>query len=260
MLRYEVDATGIPDKYNMIDATLDRYPSQRVNDMGNLPTAIEGPPSLQARIRDLLLEYREIFRKEVSPVPADVPPMKIQVNVQKWVNMRNNGPPRVQSPEKDVAIREMCTRLQELKVLKPCNAACYSQVHLVPKGTPSERKWRPTIDFRLLNECCTPTGWRTPPVPEMFQRIGRAKPKYFAVIDQTSGYHQCPLDEGSQWLTAFITYVGIFHYTRVAQGLKGAPSYFQMTMVTIVLAGLVFVICENFLDDVITWGKTRTSY
>jgi len=28
-----------------------------------------------------------------------------------------------------------------------------------------------------------------------------------------------------------------------------------MTMVTIVLAGLVFVICENFLDDVITWGK-----
>jgi len=88
MLRYEVDATGILDKYNMIDATLDRDPSQRVNDMGNLPTAIEGPQSLQARIRDLLLEYREIFRKEVSPVPAAVPPMMIQVDIQKWMNMR----------------------------------------------------------------------------------------------------------------------------------------------------------------------------
>jgi hypothetical protein len=39
-------------------------------------------------------------------------------------------------------------------------------------------------------------------------------------------------------------------------GLKGAGSYFQQMLVSVVLAGLVLTICEVYLDDVITYGET----
>jgi transposase InsO family protein len=40
-------------------------------------------------------------------------------------------------------------------------------------------------------------------------------------------------------------------------GLKGAPAYFQKQMVTVVLVGLVYMICEVYLDDVIVHGRTQ---
>ena len=260
IFQYEVNATGLPDKYDMLDDSLEEDVPHGAGEEGLLPTAIEGPPELQERIKALLLEYKEVFREEVSPVPADVPPMEIHADTTRWRSMKNSGPPRVQTPEKNDALRDMCQRMTELKVVEPCNAAHYSQAHLVPKGDPANKKFRVTIDFRMLNECTQPAGWRPPIIPERFERIGRANPKFFAVMDQTSGYHQCPLHVDSRWLTAFITFGGVFQYLRVAQGLKGAPSYFQFTMVTRVLVGLVFIICENYLDDVITYGKTPDEF
>ena len=43
-------------------------------------------------------------------------------------------------------------------------------------------------------------------------------------------------------------------------GLKGAPSYFQQAMATVVLAGLMYVICELYLDDIIVHGKTEDEF
>ena len=40
-------------------------------------------------------------------------------------------------------------------------------------------------------------------------------------------------------------------------GLKGAPAYFQRMMSGIVLHGLVFFICEIYLDDCLVFGKTE---
>jgi hypothetical protein len=39
-------------------------------------------------------------------------------------------------------------------------------------------------------------------------------------------------------------------------GLKGAPSFFQKMMASVVLVGLVYLICEVYLDDIITYGMT----
>ena len=45
-----------------------------------LPTKIHGDPKLQQDIRNLLVQYSDIFRTTVSPEPADIPPMEIKVN------------------------------------------------------------------------------------------------------------------------------------------------------------------------------------
>ena len=43
-------------------------------------------------------------------------------------------------------------------------------------------------------------------------------------------------------------------------GLKGAPSYFQRVMASIVLVGLLYIACELYLDDVLVFGKDEDSF
>ena len=51
--------------------------------------------------------------------------------------------------------------------------------------------------------------------------------------------------------------MGIFEWLRVPMGIKGAPSYFQGIMATVVLIGLIFTICELYLDDILIHAKTE---
>ena len=73
----------------------------------------------------------------------------------------------------------------------------------------------------------------------------------------TSGYHQASISADSQRFTAFITFMGIFSWLRVPMGLKGAPPYFQHGLATVVLAGLLYIILELYLDDSLLYAKTE---
>ena len=75
-------------------------------------------------------------------------------------------------------------------------------------------------------------------------------------MDLTSGYHQAPISLSTRLFTAFITFAGIFQFTRLPFGPKRAPSYFQEMMASVVLLGLIYFICEVYLDDVIIFGNT----
>ena len=94
---------------------------------------------------------------------------------------------------------------------------------------------------------------------ELLQRIGRKKPKFFAVIDFTSGYHQAPIAEDTIPYTAFITHRGVYEWVRLPMGLKGAPSYFQREVASI-LGGLIGIVCELYLDDLIIYASTEEEF
>ena len=64
----------------------------------------------------------------------------------------------------------------------------------------------------------------------------------------------------SRKFTAFITFMGVFEWLRVPMGLKGAPAYFQGVMATIVLVGMIYTICELYLDDILIYAKTETEF
>ena len=92
------------------------------------------------------------------------------------------------------------------------------------------------------------------------RRLGSHRPKYFAVMDLTAGFHQTPIDEESRKFTAFKTsWGGVYEWCRLPMGLKGAPAYFQSAMATEVLGGLIINICELYLDDVIVYADTQLS-
>jgi hypothetical protein len=103
-------------------------------------------------------------------------------------------------------------------------------------------------------------GWPIPNIQLMLARIGQHKPNIFAIIDFTAGYHQTPLSEKSKAYTAFITFMGVYVWQRVPFGLKGAPAYFQHMMATIVLAGLLYVILEVYLDDILIYAASEEQF
>jgi hypothetical protein len=59
-----------------------------------------------------------------------------------------------------------------------------------------------------------------PNIAETLQRIGSKKPKFFGVIDFTSGYHQAPISEESIPYNAFVMRRGKYEWVRVPMGLN----------------------------------------
>jgi hypothetical protein len=94
----------------------------------------------------------------------------------------------------------------------------------------------------------------------MLARLGAQKADTFGVIDLTSGYHQAPISMATRIYTAFITFMGVYHFTRLPFGPKRAPSYFQEMMASVVLAGLIYRICEVYLDDIIIYGNGHDEF
>ena len=254
LLDYEPAANGIPEKWDSLDEQLNANNLMVVTEApATLPTKIYGDPEMQKDIRSLLVEYSDIFRTTVAPEPAKVPPMELKVDRDKWNNLKGtSGSPRVQSSIKNDEIRRQVNMMLDLKVIQASTASRYCQVLLTPK--PND-KWRFCIDYQPLNSCSESEGWNLPNIYQMLQRLGALKPKIFGVMDLTSGYHQAPLSLASRMLTAFITFMGIFEWLRVPMGLKGAPSYFQKVLATVVLVGLLYTICELYIDDIIVHAR-----
>jgi len=102
-------------------------------------------------------------------------------------------------------------------------------------------------------------GYPIPNINAIIQRVGNKKAKLYATMDLTSGYHQAPLAKESQRYTAFITLLGLFDWLRVPMGLKGAPAYFQQVLATIVFVGILYIMCELYIDDIV-YGKEEEEY
>ncbi len=189
------------------------------------------------------MEFIDIFSRDLKKEPANINPMILEADEARWKAMRNDLPPRVQSPAKDQETRKQVFSLMEGEVI-------------IESQAPNTKKsYRFCVDYRMLNLCLASLGWPIPNIMALLIRLGKFKPKMFAVMDLTKGYYQAPMAKASQWLTAFTTTVGVYQWTRVPMGIKSAPAFFQHAMQTEVLYNLMYKICEVYLDDIIVHGQ-----
>ena len=210
------------------------------------------------RLKRVLVKYKRVFSKDLARNPAFIAPMQIVLRGDViWGCRASQAPARLQSKEKAEEIIRQVESMLEAGVIRLSRANAHSQVMLTPK---KDNKWRFCIDYRRLNLATKPEGWPLPRIKDMIQRLGAKKCNYFGTLDATKGYYQAPLDEASKALTAFITPGGLYEWNRVAMGLRGAPAYFQKAMCTEVLNGLLYHICEIYLDDIIIFGKTEEEF
>jgi hypothetical protein len=217
-----------------------------------------GDDVLKALINALVDEYQDIFRSDLNPEAARLPPMKFNVDEAKWQTNSNRERIRNSSIVNQSEIQKQVEKMLEAGVVKlDPDARYYSQVILAPKP---DGTWRFCIDFRKLNLCLKDMLWPIPNIEHMVRRLGKERSQYFAKFDMTKGYWQVMIDESCQHYTAFLTIAGLFAWKRVPMGIKPAAAYFQCMMMTIVLVGLLYIICEVYMDDVIVHGKTHTEF
>ena len=208
-------------------------------------------------VMKMLNEYESVFSQNLNKTPARVTPMQIKVDESKWRINKNRNPPRIQSHDKNEEIKRQVLKMLEEGLIEPSIAAECSQVVLALKP---DGKWRFCIDYRNMNDASEAIGWPIPNIEQMLHRIGHNKPKYFAVMDLTSGFFQAPLHPDSAKYTAFTTFMGNYQWLRVPMGAKGSPSWFQQQLATKVLAGLIYTICELYIDDIIIYANTLEEY
>jgi hypothetical protein len=215
---------------------------------------IFGDDDLREKLLAKCHENRDRFSRTVGATPASLPPFQLEVDRTAWESPANRTPARPQTAAKTYATQKFIRQALADGVIVPTQAPYWSQVLLTPK---KDGTFRLCLDYRNLNKCTKSMGWPLPNIATMLQRIGSHKPKYFAVLDLTSGYHQCPISVDSQDFTAFLTSDGLYKWTRLPMGPKGAPSYFQQQMCTRVLAGLIHTILEVYLDDIIVYASSQ---
>jgi len=148
-------------------------------------------------------------------------------------------------------------------VIEESRATHWSQVHPVVKPDGSFRLIHLVVilEHYLVNYIKIGLeGWPIPNIQQALSILGTLKPTVFGLLDFTAGYHQTPLAKASRALTSFSAVGGLYQWTRVAMGLKGASPYFQRSMSNTVLAGLVYRICKLYIDDVLIHGKDPETF
>jgi hypothetical protein len=219
----------------------------------SIPSKLFGPDELREGFVELLTRYQLVFSKEIRSTPAKITPMEIQVDPNLWCRPSNRLPPRKLGRLREIELERQCKILLEKGVIQPSKAGHYSHAFLVPKHNGD---WRFVLDFQGLNRATTNVErWPIPNIGMLLRNVGDRRPKFFVVMDLTSGFFQAPIGVASRHLTAFITSGGMYEWTRVAMGTMSAPPYFQRVIATEVLGGLLHTICELYIDDILVFGS-----
>jgi hypothetical protein len=69
--------------------------------MSDIPTQIYGSANFQSAIKQLCLDFADIFCREVKSEPARVEHLKVDIDWDKWRIPKNGGPPRSESMGKN---------------------------------------------------------------------------------------------------------------------------------------------------------------
>ena len=125
---------------------------------------------------------------------------------------KNRAPPRTQSAVKQTALFKTIQTLISQGIVENSQSPHYGQILMVPKP---DGTFRMCVDYRALNDCTADASWPIPNIAEIFRRIGSQKPKIFGIMDLTQGYHQAHLTLATRAYAAFITFSGVYQFTRL---------------------------------------------
>ena len=114
------------------------------------------------------------------------------------------------------------------------------------------RKWRVCVDFTDLNKACPKDPFPRPRIDQLVDAmVGHPQMSF---LDVFQGYHQIPLALDNQEKTAFVTFVGNYHYKLMPFGLKNTGSTYPR-MMTKMFEPQLGKNVEVYIDDMVVKSK-----
>ena len=146
--------------------------------------------------------------------------------------------------------RKELNDLLEQGIIEPTTSEWASPVVYVKK---KDGTWRMCVDYRKLNLIARMCVYPLPKVNDIFTMMTGSR--YFTTLDLAKGFWQIALHPDSKDKTAFNSVFGQYQFKRLPFGLSTAPSAFQNSLNS-VLAGINWVKCMVYLDDILIFSKT----
>lgn len=159
-------------------------------------------------------------------------------------------PPHTMPLQLRPVLRKELDELIAQDIIEPSLSPWASPIVYVKK---KDGSWRLCVDFRKLNAIAKTCAYPLPRINDLLSIM--AGSRFFSTIDLAKGFWQIGLDEESKEKTSFTTVFGQFQYKRLPFGLATAPGAFQKVLET-VLAGLVWVKCLVYIDDILVFSST----
>ena len=196
---------------------------------------------------ETLLSIEEVFAKN----DLDLGECRVAVHtIDTGDHPPINTPPHALPHHLREVHRQELDSLLELGIIEPSTSEWASPVVYVKK---KDNTWRMCVDFRKLNEIARLCVYPLPRVNDIFTMMTGCK--YFTTLDLAKGFWQIKIHPDSREKTAFNSVFGQYQFKRLPFGLSTAPGAFQNALNT-VLAGINWVKCLVYLDDILIFSKT----
>lgn len=213
---------------------------------------LAGNPYLP-RYKSLIQEFKQLFRDRLPEHPASLPPMPIEFDEAKLRNQPLPTRRPVAAPLLAI-MREKIDEMLRLRVIAPSDHWFQSPVVMVKqKGA-----YRFCVDYRTLNSATTPKRFPIPLNRDTFQQM-KGK-RVLTLLDNRKGYYQLLLTAAATVWTTFWTPIGSYKYLRIPFGLVSAPAYYNFLIVTLVLTGLIGLICVAYFDDTVVFSDNHEQH
>ncbi|KAK3108932.1 hypothetical protein FSP39_019065 [Pinctada imbricata] len=201
------------------------------------------------KVKNFLRKHQDLFSKSDKDIgQTSLVEHTIETGDTRPIKQRPYRIPLAKRFLAEAEIRDMAER----GIIEPSNSPWCSNLVMVTKKDGSVRF---CLDFRKLNACTIKDSQPLPRIDDTLDALSGAK--WFSTLDCKSGYWQVSLAEKDRPKTAFsIAGGGLWQFTVMPFGLCNAPATFERLM-EYVLAGLSWVKCLVFLDDIIVFSKSN---
>ncbi|XP_053321812.1 uncharacterized protein LOC128494822 [Spea bombifrons] len=205
------------------------------------------PAEWKDRLQRALQAREEVFSKGDMDVGC-------AMSAQHAIRLNDSTPFRERSrriaPRDIEDVRDILHEMEEAGIIQESRSPYASPIVVVRKKNGSVRL---CIDYRTLNKRTIPDQYTLPRIEDLLNALNGSR--WFSVLDLRSGYYQVPMKVEDQEKTAFICPLGFFQFTRMPQGVTGAPATFQRLMER-TLGDMSPRECLVYLDDIIVFGRT----
>ena len=204
---------------------------------------------IDRQFRELLIAHTDTFATSSTDI-GYCPLLEHDIDTGDALPIRQSPrrPPLSSGDAEATIIQEML----QAGVIQPSTSPWASPVCLVRKP---DNSYRFCIDYRKVNVLSKKDAFPVPDIHDALDNLRGAR--WFATLDLLSGYWQLGLTDRARERSAFCTRQGLFEFVRMPFGLCGAPATFCRLM-TIVLAGLLLIVCICYIDDIIIYARTQS--